>query len=54
MDELQKRACFGLDDTFHHQLADSIPHGNRNTFRVHIHADIFSASYKRVLLPGEV
>ena len=53
-EELHKGAGLGLDDTLHHDFADRVPHGNRNTFRVHIHTDIFNAGHKRVLLSGEV
>jgi len=37
---------FGLDHAFHHYLSSIIPDRNRNTFLVHIHADIFSAGHK--------
>jgi hypothetical protein len=47
VDELQDGARLGLDDAFHHHLAEGVPHGYRNTFRVHIHTDIFSAGHKR-------
>src|SRR6516164_7311897 len=36
VDELQNGARFGLDDAFHHYLADRVPHTNRNAFLVHI------------------
>src|SRR5215471_630782 len=36
VDELQNSAGFGLDDAFHHYLADRVPHTNRNAFLVHI------------------
>jgi predicted xylose isomerase-like sugar epimerase len=41
VDELQNHAGFCFDDAFHHHLAGGVPHSNRNTFLVHIHADIF-------------
>src|SRR5271156_5105207 len=50
IDKLQNHAGLRLDDTFHHDLSCTIPHRNRNAFLVHIHADIFGASHKRVLL----
>src|ERR1700758_3722498 len=51
--KLQDRARFRLDDSFHHNLAGSIPDRHRNAFLVHVHADIFSAaSHKRVFLSG--
>jgi hypothetical protein len=36
VDELQNGARFGLDDAFHHYLADRVPHTYRNAFLVHI------------------
>ena len=54
IDKLQDRARFRLDDAFHHDLAGSIPDRDRNTFLVHVHADIFSASHKRVFLSGRL
>src|SRR5437899_3417541 len=52
-DKLQDRARFRLDDSFHHNLAGSIPDRHRNAFLVHVHTDIFSAaSHKRVFLSG--
>jgi hypothetical protein len=54
VEELQNAARLGLDDTLHHDLADGVPHANRNAFHVHIHADIFNAGHKRVFLSGEV
>src|ERR1700730_11372326 len=38
--------------TFHHELPGIIPDRNRNAFLVHVHADIFSPSHKRVFLSG--
>jgi hypothetical protein len=32
VDELQNRARFGLDDAFHHYLANRVSHCNRNAF----------------------
>jgi len=54
LEEFQKRdACFGLDDAFHHDLAGSIPDGNRNTFLVYIQTDLFNvASHKRAFRIG--
>jgi len=46
VDELQNGAPLGLDDTLHHDLADGVPHANRNAFHVHIHADVFKAVIK--------
>src|SRR6202522_2137311 len=46
IDKLQNHAGLGLDHAFHHNLSGSIPHRNRNTFLMHIHADIFSAGHK--------
>src|SRR5467141_3551087 len=46
VDKLQNHARFRLDDTFHHDLPGIIPDGNRNTFLVHVHADIFSTGHK--------
>src|SRR6266478_1328422 len=45
VDKLQNHARFRLDDTFHHDLPGIIPDGNRNTFLVHVHADIFSTGH---------
>ena len=45
IDKLQNRARFRLDDAFHHDLPGSISDRDRNTFLVHIHADIFGASH---------
>ena len=39
VDELHNSARIGLDDTFHHHLADGVPHGDRNTFRMYVHMD---------------
>src|SRR5258708_33332881 len=50
--KIQNDVGFRLDHTFHHQLPGIIPDRNRNAFLVHIHADIFSASHKRVFLSG--
>ena len=36
VDELQNRARFGLDDTLHHDLANRVPHGDRNAFLVYV------------------
>src|ERR1700674_4176507 len=47
VEKVQKDVCFGLDHAFHHDLPDIIPDGNRNTFLVHIHADILRASHKQ-------
>jgi VWFA-related protein len=47
-DKLQNHARFRFDDTFHHHLPGIIPDGNRNTFLVNVHADIFSAGHKGV------
>src|SRR3984885_5830237 len=41
VDELQNHTRLGLEDAFHHHLPGGIHHGNRNTFLVHVHADIF-------------
>src|SRR6266851_4097941 len=46
VDKLQNHARFRLDDTFHHDLPGIIPDGNRNTFLVHVHADLFSTGHK--------
>src|SRR6266403_18454 len=46
VDKVQNDVRFGLDHAFHHDLSSSIPDRNRNTFLVHIHADIFSADHK--------
>src|SRR5260370_25300761 len=46
VDELQKHAPFGLDDAFHYEFSNSIHHCDRNTFLVHVHADIFSNRHK--------
>jgi len=43
IDKLHNHAGFGVDDAFHHDLAGRISDGNRNTFLVHIHADMFGA-----------
>jgi hypothetical protein len=52
-DKLQDHARFRFDDTFHHDLAGSIPDRDRNAFLVHVHADIFSAvSHKKAFLSG--
>jgi len=40
-EKLHDHVRFRLDDTFHHDLAGSIPNRQRNAFLVHIHADIF-------------
>src|SRR5258705_13093735 len=50
VDELQNGARIGLDDAFHHRLADRVPNCNRNTLRVYIHPDIFSAANHRAFL----
>jgi hypothetical protein len=50
VDKLQNHAGFGFDDAFHYHLAGKIQDRNRNAFLVHIHADIFSADHKGVLL----
>ena len=34
VEELHKGAGLGLDDTLHHDLADRVPHGNRNILSV--------------------
>ena len=34
VNELQDGAGLGLDDAFHHDLADRVPHRNRNAFIV--------------------
>jgi hypothetical protein len=44
--KLQDRARFRINDAFHHDLSGTIRHHDRNTFLVHIHADIFSAGQK--------
>src|SRR5450755_1631951 len=51
---IKSRMTFALvlDHAFHHQLSSSIPNCNRNAFFMHVHADIFSASHKRVFLSG--
>src|SRR5713101_1147498 len=54
VDKVQNAVRFGLDHAFHHDLPGIIPDRNRNTFLVHIHADIFSASHIRVFLSGGV
>jgi hypothetical protein len=46
VDKLQNHAGFCFDDGFHHHLADRIHGGNRDTFLVHVHTDIFSARHK--------
>src|SRR5271170_1000636 len=46
MDKVQNRVRSGLDHAFHHYLSGIIPDRNRNTFLVHIHADIFNAGHK--------
>ncbi len=46
VDELQNGARLGLDDAFHHDLPTRVHHCDRNTFLVHVHADIFSAGHK--------
>jgi hypothetical protein len=43
VDKVQNDVRFGLDHAFHHDLSSSIPDRNRNTFLVHIHADILFA-----------
>jgi hypothetical protein len=43
VEKLQNYTGFRLDDAFHHHLAGGVHHRNRNTFLVHIHADIFGA-----------
>src|SRR6266851_1759437 len=52
VDKIQNDVRFRLDHTFHHELPGIIPDRNRNAFLVHVHADIFSASHKRVFLSG--
>src|SRR6202021_2953662 len=52
VDKFQNDVRFRLDHTFHHELPGIIPDRNRNAFLVHVHADIFSASHKRVFLSG--
>jgi hypothetical protein len=45
--KLQNGVRLCLDDTFHDDLAGSIPDRHRNAFLVHIHPDIFNiASHK--------
>src|SRR5258707_14092474 len=46
VDELQKHARLSLYDAFHHEFSSSIHHCDRNTFLVHVHADIFSNLHK--------
>src|SRR6266478_2422748 len=46
VDKVQNDVRFGLDHAFHHDLSSIVTNRNRNTFLVHIHADIFSASHK--------
>jgi len=48
IDKAQDRVRFGFDDAFHHDLAGSIPDRDRDAFLMHVHADIFIASHKRV------
>src|SRR5215470_10943386 len=53
LDKLYDHARPGFDDTFHHDLAGSIPNRDRDVFLMHVHADIFTtASHKGVLLFG--
>jgi len=41
------------DDAFHHDLAGSIPDGNRNTFLVYMQTNLFNvASHKRAFRIG--
>src|SRR5215469_5567536 len=54
IDKVQDHVRFGFDDTFHHDLPGSIPDRDRDAFLMHVHADIFTASHKRVLLSGMV
>ena len=44
VEKLQNHARFCFDDRFHHHLAERISGGNRNTFLVHIHPDIFNVA----------
>src|SRR6266478_5603615 len=46
VDKVQNDVRFGLHHAFHHDLSSIVTNRNRNTFLVHIHADIFSASHK--------
>src|SRR6266404_368369 len=54
IEKLQNHAGFRFDHAFHHDLSGSIHDRDRNTFLMHVHADIFGASHKRVFLSGGV